>query len=81
VTPYIKYTGRCENDVNVRGQASKTAEPFWMGVPGGGQGPGCPFQGAINHNRLGRPRAVEAPVASSTVNTFSMAFLYGAQGA
>jgi len=36
------------------GPASKTAEPFWMGVPGGGQGPGCPFQGAINHNLVFR---------------------------
>ena len=25
-----------------------------MGVPGGGQGPGCPFQGAINHNLVFR---------------------------
>ena len=46
------------------GPASKTAEPLWLGVPGGGQGPGAPFfgegsnvnasnggeQGAINHN-------------------------------
>jgi hypothetical protein len=25
-----------------------------QGVPGGGQGPGCPFQGAINHNLVFR---------------------------
>ena len=25
-----------------------------MGVPGGGQGPGCAFQGAINHNLVMR---------------------------
>ena len=27
---------------------------FFQGVPGGGQGPGCPFQGAINHNLVFR---------------------------
>lgn len=48
------YNGSYPYGYEPLGPASKTAEPFWMGVPGGGQGPGCPFQGAINHNLVFR---------------------------
>ena len=48
------YNGSYPYGYEPLGPASKTAEPFWMGVPGGGQGPGCPFQGAINHIGIDR---------------------------
>ena len=43
------YNGSYPYGYQPPGPASKTAEPYWMGVPGGGQY-GSQFQGAINHN-------------------------------
>ena len=73
------YNGSYPYGYEPLGPASKTAEPFWMGVLGGGQGPGCPFQGAINHNLVFRSNKLlrweNAPFSSPLLfPSFSFSF-------